>query len=144
MALLVAQADSTHDRASTLEQEVAKIWGKGPMATRKRNDQVEHQDELAVADKAKTEKPRRYQVVLHNDDYTTMEFVVHVLMKFFHKDETEATRIMLHVHHRGFGVVGLFTRDVAETKANQVMDYAKQHGHPLRCTAEPEGFGESE
>jgi ATP-dependent Clp protease adaptor protein ClpS len=114
------------------------------MATRKRNDQVEHQDELAVADKAKTEKPRRYQVVLHNDDYTTMEFVVHVLMKFFHKDETEATRIMLHVHHRGFGVVGLFTRDVAETKANQVMDYAKQHGHPLRCTAEPEGFGESE
>jgi ATP-dependent Clp protease adaptor protein ClpS len=103
----------------------------------------EHEDDLAVVERPKTKKPRRYQVVLHNDDYTTMEFVVHVLMKFFHKSETEATQIMLHVHHRGYGIVGLFTRDVAESKAVQVTDYAKEHGHPLKCTAEPEGFDEN-
>lgn len=97
--------------------------------------------ELGVAIKPTTREPRRYQVVLHNDDYTTMEFVVHVLQKFFYKSETEATQIMLHVHHKGYGIVGTFTRDVAETKATQVMDYAKEHGHPLRCTAEPEGSG---
>ena len=103
----------------------------------------DHKGDLAVVERPKTKKPRRYQVVLHNDDYTTMEFVVHVLMKFFHKSETEATQIMLHVHHRGYGVVGLFTRDVAESKAVQVSDYAKDHGHPLKCTAEPEGFDEN-
>lgn len=95
--------------------------------------------EIGVVTRPTTREPRRYQVVLHNDDYTTMEFVVHVLQKFFYKTETEATQIMLHVHHKGYGIVGVFTRDVAETKATQVMDYAKQHGHPLRCTAEPEG-----
>ena len=94
-------------------------------------------DDLAVAERTRTKKPRRYHVVLHNDDYTTMEFVVHVLMKFFHMSETEATQVMLHVHHKGYGIV-------AETKATQVMDYAKENGHPLRCTAEPEGFGEGD
>jgi ATP-dependent Clp protease adaptor protein ClpS len=97
--------------------------------------------ELAVVERHKTREPPRYLVVLHNDDYTTMQFVVQVLIRFFHKSETEATRIMLHVHHKGFGVVGHFTRDVAETKAQQVTQYARQHGHPLRCTAEPEGAG---
>src|SRR5215218_735283 len=92
--------------------------------------------------RAKVEKARRFRVLFHNDDYTTMEFVIRVLMKFFHKSETEATQIMLSVHHKGHGVVGVFTRDVAETKASQVMDYAKEHGHPLRCTAEPEGAPE--
>lgn len=103
--------------------------------------------DVELLERPTTRQPRRFQVVLHNDDYTTMEFVILVLVKFFHKTETEATQIMLHVHHRGYGVVGLFTRDIAETKASQVMDFAKQHGHPLRCTAEPEGFdgkGESE
>jgi len=100
--------------------------------------------DVGLAEKASTKKPRPFQVVLHNDDYTPMEFVVHVLQKFFYKNETEATQIMLHVHHKGYGIVGLFTRDVAETKASQVMDYSKQHGHPLRCSAEPEGSeGES-
>ena len=98
-------------------------------------------DELEVVERRKTKRPRRYQVVLHNDDYTTMQFVVHVLIKFFNKDETAASHIMLHVHHRGYGIVDTFPRDVAETKAEQVMDYAKQNGHPLRCTAEPEGHG---
>src|SRR5215831_6763277 len=103
----------------------------------------ERDDGLAIAERPKVKRPRRYVVVFHNDDYTTMEFVVHVLMKFFHLDETESTQVMLHVHHRGFGIVGTFTRDVAETKASAVMAYAKEHQHPLRCTAEPEGFGDS-
>lgn len=96
------------------------------------------EDDLQVVERARTKRPRRYQVVLHNDDYTTMEFVVEVLMRFFRKDITEARHIMLHVHHKGYGVVDTFPRDVAETKAEQVMDFAKENGHPLRCTAEPE------
>jgi ATP-dependent Clp protease adaptor protein ClpS len=96
------------------------------------------EDDLRVAERARTKRPRRYQVVLHNDDYTTMEFVVEVLMQFFQKDITQARHIMLHVHHKGYGIVDTFPRDVAETKAEQVMDFAKEHGHPLRCTAEPE------
>ena len=87
--------------------------------------------------KKKTEKVRRWKVVLHNDDYTTMEFVVHILMKFFHKSETEATHIMLSVHHMGSGVAGIYTKDVAETKVKEVSDYAKERSMPLRLTAEP-------
>ncbi len=108
------------------------------MATGKRSPQLDRQGDVGLAEDRTTRHPRQYTVVLHNDDYTTMEFVVHVLMKFFHKNETEATQIMLHVHHKGYGKVGSFTRDVAETRAQQVMDYAREHGQPLRCTAEPE------
>jgi ATP-dependent Clp protease adaptor protein ClpS len=97
-----------------------------------------HEDDLQIVERARTKRPRRYQVVLHNDDYTTMEFVIEVLMRFFQKDITQARHIMLHVHHKGYGIVDTFPRDVAETKAEQVMDFAKEHGHPLRCTAEPE------
>jgi len=95
---------------------------------------------IVTKTRPKTKKPSLYKVLILNDDYTPMEFVVHVLEKFFHKSETEATQIMLHVHHKGYGIVGTFTRDEAETKASQVMDYSKQYGHPLKCTAEPEGF----
>lgn len=98
----------------------------------------DHEGDLATKTKKKTEKVRRYKVVFHNDDYTTMEFVVLVLMQFFHKSETEATHIMLSVHHKGFGIAGLFTKDVAESKVAQVHDFSKQHGMPLRLTAEPE------
>ena len=112
------------------------------MATERPKQDPEQEGDLSLDEKPRVERPRRYVVVLHNDDYTTMEFVVHVLMKFFHLGATEATQIMLHVHHKGYGIVGTYTRDVAETKAAQVTDYAKEHGHPLRCTAEPEGFGE--
>lgn len=103
-----------------------------------RPDREDRQGDLATERERKVDKPRRYKVVVHNDDYTTMDFVVIVLMKFFHRTETEATHIMLSVHHRGHGVAGVYTKDVAETKVAQVTDYAKQHGMPLRLTAEPE------
>ena len=86
----------------------------------------------------KTEPPRMYQVILLNDDYTPMEFVVHVLERFFQKTREEATRIMLHVHRRGVGVCGVYTYEVAETKVTQVMDLARQNQHPLQCTIEKE------
>jgi len=92
--------------------------------------------EVATAPKLK--KAPRYMVVFHNDDYTTKDFVVHVLMKFFKLTITEATHIMLSVHHKGHGVAGVFSRDLAETKAVQVTDYAKRHQMPLKVTAEPE------
>ncbi len=94
--------------------------------------------DLATQKKRKVEKVRRYKVLFHNDDYTTMEFVVHVLMKFFHRTETEATHIMLSVHHKGHGVAGTYTRDVAETKVDTTMRYARERGMPLLVTAEPE------
>ena len=101
--------------------------------------EVEREGGVELEERPKTKKPKRYVVLLLNDDYTTMEFVVLVLMKFFHKDETQSTAIMLQVHHKGYGVVGAYTRDVAETKVEQVHAYAHQHGHPLKATAEPEG-----
>ena len=87
---------------------------------------------------AKTKKPSLYKVLLLNDDYTPMEFVVHVLERFFGKRREEATRIMLHVHQKGVGVCGVYTFEVAETKVTQVMDFARQHQHPLQCTMEKE------
>ena len=97
-------------------------------------------EDLAVEDKDEVKRPRRFIVVFHNDDYTTQEFVVHVLVEQFHKTATEAIQIMLHVHHRGWGVVGTYGRDVAESKAAQAMAYARVHGQPLKVTAEPEGY----
>lgn len=82
--------------------------------------------------------PRRFKVVFHNDDYTTQEFVIAVLMRFFHKGEAEARHIMLTVHFKGAAVAGVYTRDVAETKAQQVMDLAREQGMPLLLTTEPE------
>lgn len=86
--------------------------------------------------KAKTKKPSLYRVLLLNDDYTPMEFVVHVLEHFFQKDRDAATRIMLHVHNHGVGECGVYTFEVAETKVSQVMDFARQHQHPLQCVME--------
>jgi len=97
-----------------------------------------HDEDVATERRIRTHTPRRFKVILHNDNYTTMDFVVDVLMKFFHKTETEATHIMLLVHHRGHGVAGVFSRDVAETKVAQVTRYAQDHGMPLKTTAEPE------
>jgi ATP-dependent Clp protease adaptor protein ClpS len=92
---------------------------------------------VAVEKQRKTAQSRRYSVIFHNDDYTTREFVVHVLMKHFGKSETEATHLMLTVHHKGRGIAGVYTRDIAETKAHMTMDYATEHGFPLKVTAEP-------
>ena len=96
-------------------------------------------DGLAVQEaKPRLKKPQLYKVILLNDDFTPMEFVVRVLERFFHKNREEATRIMLHVHTRGLGVCGLYTREVAETKVRQVMMYSAENQHPLQCTMEHE------
>ena len=86
--------------------------------------------------KPKTKRPNLYRVLILNDDYTPMEFVVHVLEKFFQKDAEAATTIMLHVHHHGIGECGVFTYEIAETKVTQVMDFARKHQHPLQCVME--------
>jgi ATP-dependent Clp protease adaptor protein ClpS len=91
---------------------------------------------IATRTRTRTRKPSLYKVLLLNDDYTPMEFVVHVLQQFFRMDMEEATRVMLHVHQRGVGVCGIFSYEVAETKVNQVMDFARQNQHPLQCTLE--------
>lgn len=92
----------------------------------------------AIVTKAKprTKRPNLYRVLLLNDDYTPMEFVVHVLERFFNKNREDATRIMLHVHQNGVGECGVFTYEVAETKVTQVMDFARKHQHPLQCVME--------
>lgn len=96
----------------------------------------EKQGDVATVPRLK--KAPRYMVVFHNDDYTTKDFVVHVLMKFFQLSVTQSTYVMLSVHHKGHGVAGTFSRDIAETKALQVCEYAKKHQMPLKVTAEPE------
>ena len=91
---------------------------------------------IATKPKAKSKKPHLYRVLLLNDDYTPMEFVIHVLERFFNKNREDATRVMLHVHHNGVGECGVFTYEVAETKVTQVMDFARRHQHPLQCVME--------
>jgi ATP-dependent Clp protease adaptor protein ClpS len=94
--------------------------------------------------KRRARRAPRFQVVMHNDDYTTMEFVVAMLMKHFHKPPAEALHVMLLVHHKGAGIAGVYTRDVAETKVAEVTDEARQEGMPLLLTVEPVGSDEPE
>ena len=103
----------------------------------KRGDPKRESD-VETVQSPKVEKPRKHKVIFHNDDYTTMEFVVLVLARFFHKTETEALHIMLTVHKRGKAVAGVYPRDVAETKVAEVMRDARDRGHPLLLTAEPD------
>jgi ATP-dependent Clp protease adaptor protein ClpS len=91
-----------------------------------------------IEEKIEIKKPSFYQVLIMNDDYTPMEFVILVLEKFFKKSRAEATQIMLHVHQKGMGVCGLYPYEIAETKIVQVMDFAKKNQHPLQCTMEKE------
>ena len=91
---------------------------------------------IATKTRARPKKPSQYKVLLLNDDYTPMEFVVMILKRFFRMDLEQATRVMLHVHQKGVGVCGVFPYEVAETKVNQVMDCARQNQHPLQCTLE--------
>jgi ATP-dependent Clp protease adaptor protein ClpS len=91
---------------------------------------------VATKTRTRTKKPQQYKVLMLNDDYTPMEFVVIVLKRFFRMDLEQATRVMLHVHQKGVGVCGIYPYEVAETKVNQVMDFARQNQHPLQCTLE--------
>lgn len=93
---------------------------------------------LVTKTKPKTQRPSLYKVLLLNDDYTPMEFVVHILERFFSKNREEAVEIMLHVHRHGVGICGVFTYEVAETKVTQVVEFARRHQHPLQCTMEKE------
>jgi ATP-dependent Clp protease adaptor protein ClpS len=102
------------------------------MPNRRRDEQEE------VLERDRTKKPRKYKVILLNDDYTTMEFVVWVLTAVFHHSQASATRVMLHIHNHGTGVAGIYSREVAETRIAQVQQVAREQGHPLQCTMEPE------
>ena len=93
---------------------------------------------IATRTKAKTKRPSMYRVLLLNDDYTPMEFVVYVLERYFNKSREQATQIMLNVNNHGVGVCGVFTYEVAETKVAQVLDLARRNEHPLQCTMEKE------
>ena len=100
------------------------------------NNNEEFQKGLLLDTKPKTKKPSMYNVLLMNDDYTPMEFVVMVLEKIFNKKQEEATQIMLHVHQKGIGICGTYTYEVAESKCKAVIDLAKKNEHPLQCTME--------
>ena len=93
---------------------------------------------VATRTRTRTKKPSLYKVLLLNDDYTPMEFVVHILEKFFAKSREDAVEVMLHVHRHGVGICGVFTYEVAETKVAQVIEFSRRHQHPLQCTMEKE------
>ncbi|MFT5573145.1 MAG: ATP-dependent Clp protease adaptor protein ClpS [Cryomorphaceae bacterium] len=104
-----------------------------------------HNDEVALATaRPKLKRPPLYRVLLLNDDYTTMEFVIQVLQAIFHHPEEKAAQIMMHVHQKGAGICGVYTREIAESKVEQVIQYAQQNKHPLQCTMEPDAGGEDE
>jgi ATP-dependent Clp protease adaptor protein ClpS len=96
----------------------------------------QHDSSVLAPERAKTKPPRMFKVILFNDDYTTMEFVIEVLLRFFAMNRERALQIMLKVHNEGSAVCGVYSQDVAETKVNQVSEFAKQQGHPLRCGLE--------
>lgn len=106
--------------------------------TEREKERRDGQGQTALKTRPKTKKPRLYKVVIHNDDYTTQEFVVEILQRFFHKTGEEATRLMLDVHMKGRGIAGAYTFDVAETKVEATTRYARSKGHPLLLTLEPE------
>ncbi len=106
--------------------------------TEKSDDDFE--SDILIKEDLKVQRPKRYMVILHNDDYTTMEFVVEVLKKYFAKNQLEAEQVMLQIHQDGQGVGGVYTFEIAETKASQVIRYSREKGHPLRCTIDVEDY----
>ncbi len=102
------------------------------------SNDIDMGDTAVETAKPKAKKPRMYRVILNNDDYTPMEFVVHILENFFTMDRAKATRIMLDVHNTGKGICGVFPKDIAETRTLQVNNYSKKHNHPLMCSMEVE------
>lgn len=99
---------------------------------------TDEESDVAIVDKQKIQRPPKYKVLLHNDDYTTMEFVVLILKMFFNKNHQEAFAVMMEVHNNGHGICGIYTKEIAETKAMKVQQYSRENGHPLKCTTEPE------
>jgi ATP-dependent Clp protease adaptor protein ClpS len=125
------------------DKQINKQAGSSRLPTRSSAGGIERPDGaegagVALKAKPKTKKPSLYKVLLMNDDFTPMDFVITVLQKFFYKTIEEATAIMLKVHTTGIGVCGVYTYEVAETKVSQVMDFGRQHQHPLQCTMEKE------
>lgn len=108
------------------------------MSQQPKKGNPQREGDVQDVQRPRTEKPRKFKVILHNDDFTTMDFVILVLMEFFHKSEAEATHIMLTVHHKGQAIAGVYSRDIAETKVEQVTSFAQQQGMPLKVTSEPE------
>lgn len=125
---------SDAERVEQMTKLMAMAGNNGP----DRGSEEDGRTGLVTKTRPKTKRPHLYKVLLLNDDYTPMEFVVHILERFFNKGPEEAMKIMLHVHQHGVGVCGLYTYEVAETKVTQVMDFARQHQHPLQCTMERE------
>ena len=117
-----------------LMKEIAKtdiIWQAS-------SEEYDHDYDSDTAIEDEVSAPKRFKVLMHNDDYTTMEFVIHILKKYFSKTEDEAHKIMLDVHNNGFGVCGIYTFEIAETKVTKVMEEARKREFPLLCTYEPE------
>lgn len=102
------------------------------------SSQEDEDSDVLTIDKVKVKKPRKFKVLLHNDDYTTMEFVIYILQKHFFKSMAEAQEIMMKIHNTGAGVCGIYTFEIAETKVAKVISSAKENGHPLLCTYGPE------
>jgi len=132
---LARKASMSRDRGEIPERYTVRM---GDDDNRSRDGGGDGKTGIITRTRPKTQRPSLYKVLILNDDYTPMEFVVHVLERFFNKGREEATRIMLHVHHKGVGICGVYTYEVAETKVTQVMDFARQHQHPLQCTMEKE------
>ncbi len=128
-----APVSDLNPRASNVQTVIRMMAPKEP---KKNGDGNGTGTAVITRPKTQTKKPSMYRVLLLNDDYTPMEFVVAVLRKYFNKGPEDATRIMLHVHQQGVGECGVFTYEVAETKVTQVMDFARKHQHPLQCIME--------
>lgn len=111
------------------------VMSKSEIISSTRTDQ---DGEVAIVEKTKVKPPKKYKVILHNDDYTTMEFVIFVLQSVFHKTMDEAESIMMEVHVKGAGVCGIYSKEIAETKSQKVINLAKANNHPLECSIEPE------
>lgn len=123
-------------RAPSLAASIADHFANGGDDAKDGGKDGDSQVGIATKTQTKTKQPSMYKVLLLNDDYTPMEFVVLILKRFFKMDLEQATRVMLHVHQKGVGICGVFSYEVAETKVNQVMDFARQNQHPLQCTLE--------
>lgn len=115
-----------------------KMVGKDIKSSMTNDDDNDGNGQLILDSRTKTKKPSMYKVIMLNDDYTPMEFVVHVLKKFFGRSSGEATQIMLNVHQRGVGVCGIYSFEIAESKAQKTIDYARKNDHPLQLQLEKE------